>query len=220
MAVMMKQQEQAQQDQAQQQQHKQHKQQSPQHVSMFVEEEESSCHMFLEMEVEESEQLVSKPMIISNRTPQPPSPAAASATATTRPSIIEPQSSNANKTVCFGDVHVRHYSQVLGDHPYCVSGLPLSLGWDYYENEGPAISVDEFERQQQKCGQRRRRSSEMRLSLEARRAILKDVSDEDIRKAQRRFYKYRRCHHGRASRIHKFFQTPSNMQTTAILTCR
>jgi len=35
------------------------------------------------------------------------------------------------KKVSFSSVHVREYSVVIGDHPSCISGLPLSLGWSH-----------------------------------------------------------------------------------------
>ena len=37
------------------------------------------------------------------------------------------------KSVNFSTVHVRDYSIVIGDHPLCYSGLPLSLGWSHSE---------------------------------------------------------------------------------------
>jgi hypothetical protein len=53
----------------------------------------------------------------------------------------------------FGDVHVREFERIAGDHPAVTDrGPPLSIGWAYCD--GDSISLDAFEAQQQKLKQR------------------------------------------------------------------
>lgn len=42
-----------------------------------------------------------------------------------------------SRRVRFGAVKTRYYHQILGDHPLCHDGLPITFGWTWYEdNEG------------------------------------------------------------------------------------
>jgi hypothetical protein len=38
------------------------------------------------------------------------------------------------KEVTFGDITVREYPIILGDHPSC-TGVPITIGWDYGDTE-------------------------------------------------------------------------------------
>ena len=40
----------------------------------------------------------------------------------------------AMKHVRFSNVEIREYALVVGDHPYCLDGLALSLDWSYSIN--------------------------------------------------------------------------------------
>lgn len=76
------------------------------------------------------------------------------------------QETKTKKRVSFGQIHLRHYSQTVGDHPCTAIGPPISLDWKYEENE--TISLDEYESQVQ--GKPKRRS--LILSDSRRRQIL------------------------------------------------
>ena len=112
----------------------------------------------------------------------------------------------------FQSVEVREYSQVLGDHPCCQSGLPLSLGWDY-DADATIHDVNEYETHRE--SQRVKSRKEMKLDCEERREILSSVTQRvvtqtasdgavlateettaytsmDLRRAERRLYRERR----------------------------
>lgn len=114
-----------------------------------------------------------------------------SSTMTARDSMVDNESVSSSpkpkKRVSFTALHIREYSQVLGDHPCCGIGPPISLGWDFEVK--PSISLDDYE------GTRvvRRSRDGLRLSFEDRREILEDkYSDKDVRRAQRHLQRERR----------------------------
>lgn len=45
------------------------------------------------------------------------------------------------KIVCFSSVEIRQYDRVLGDHPSCSDGPPLSIGWTYDKSATRFLSV-------------------------------------------------------------------------------
>ena len=51
-----------------------------------------------------------------------------------------------HKSVSFGSVHIREHNVILGDNPSCSSGPPLSLGWDYADNQAVGVEDQEFEK--------------------------------------------------------------------------
>ena len=71
--------------------------------------------------------------------------------------------------VAFASVHIREYSTVLGDHPCCPYGMPLSLGWTVVREVSVELEAYEAER-----GPRRAPSAEgLRLDgAERRRRVL------------------------------------------------
>lgn len=143
-----------------------------------------------------------------------------------RPSVVSPDTDSCadlppsteekpkmrRNNLSFQSVEVREYSQVLGDHPCCQSGLPLSLGWDY-DADATIHDVDEYETHRE--SQRVKSRKDMKLDCEERREILSTVkqrvvtettadgavvaSEEttaytsmDLRRAERRLYRGRR----------------------------
>uniref|UniRef100_A0A6S8PQS7 Uncharacterized protein n=1 Tax=Amphora coffeiformis TaxID=265554 RepID=A0A6S8PQS7_9STRA len=96
---------------------------------------------------------------------------------------------NTPRRVGFGNVEVRQYEQVIGDHPHCHSGCPLALGWDYREEEPEPLCDYENNKDQV------RKFDELRLSDEERRGRLlaNEVPDAEIRRCLRRLHREREC---------------------------
>jgi hypothetical protein len=90
--------------------------------------------------------------------------------------------------VSFGPVETRRYPVILGDHPYCTGGCPLTLGWDYY------YSNDDDEPRRP-----RRSIMELRTTCAQRKLVLQQVDDDDycsdgeIRRLNRQLHRERSC---------------------------
>ena len=57
------------------------------------------------------------------------------------------QSSEFNvgwKKVCFGDIHVREYPMILGDHPNTCSGLPVMIDWKHQFEETMGLEMYQY----------------------------------------------------------------------------
>jgi len=55
-----------------------------------------------------------------------------------------PENSTATKEikrVSWGRIHTREFTLVVGDHPMCQDGLPVSLGWQYNDNSCSAKTM-------------------------------------------------------------------------------
>jgi hypothetical protein len=94
-------------------------------------------------------------------------------------------SDDEDKHVSFTSLEIREYKQVLGDHPCCSQGPPVSLGWDY--TESPKVTVERYEATRA----RRRSKTDLKLSFEDRRDILSSVPEADVRRVQRRLSRER-----------------------------
>ena len=83
--------------------------------------------------------------------------------------------------VQFGTVEIRDYKRILGDHP-CVSiGPPLSIDWDYKENEPRDVDEYEFDRVLSRKSQQ-----EMYLNYYARKHILgQDYTEGDFKQVKK-----------------------------------
>jgi len=76
--------------------------------------------------------------------------------------------------VTFLNCETRTYTQILGDHPCCLEGCPIQLGWEYNE-EISIVDVDEYEKFKLKNHQISRKnesSTRLRLSPDERKDIL------------------------------------------------
>jgi len=92
--------------------------------------------------------------------------------------------SRKERSVSFGPIHVRQYERIVGDHPETKVGVPLSLGWAYYEDDRhpDGISIDRYE-----CDRIRR--GKVRMSSITRKNLLLnvfDVPEEEIRLAEQK----------------------------------
>lgn len=72
--------------------------------------------------------------------------------------------------VTFSNVQVREYSRILGDHPCCPSGLPLSLGWELERED--SFRLEEYEKKREPT---RRSKEDFRLGYQDRREILESL---------------------------------------------
>lgn len=45
------------------------------------------------------------------------------------------------KRVSWDRIHTREFSLVVGDHPFCQDGLPVSLGWHHADNPEPCRKI-------------------------------------------------------------------------------
>ncbi|KAL3805794.1 hypothetical protein HJC23_007755 [Cyclotella cryptica] len=81
--------------------------------------------------------------------------------------------------VTFSFIKIRTYPIILGDHPSCKFGAPISIGWDYHECQSIPVDIYESNRTE------RRRMKQLYLNSGCRRMILKGAgfSLEQISKA-------------------------------------
>lgn len=94
----------------------------------------------------------------------------------------------SRKSVTFANIEVRRYSLVVGDHPCCTVGCPLSLGWEY--SEATKELVEDFEASR---GPRRTRD-QLKTSGDQRRKLLAEHTSEiEIRRASRKLHRVRSC---------------------------
>lgn len=113
------------------------------------------------------------------------------------------------KSVTFDAIRVREYTQVLGDHPCCTIGPPISLGWEYIQNG--VKSLDEYEATRR----RRRNRRELRLSWEVRRAKLSEfdshATNGELRAVQRKIFRDR-CNAVGNNDTKAFFMTTTTLE--------
>jgi len=100
--------------------------------------------------------------------------------------ILHPEASPLEKSqvkpkrqVSFGKIMVRDYDMILGDHPCCSYGPPVTIDWNYLEYE--PLDVDEYEFHHPP----RRTFREMGLNYYQRKALLciAGHSEDDIKLA-------------------------------------
>ncbi|CAB9527778.1 expressed unknown protein [Seminavis robusta] len=105
------------------------------------------------------------------------------------------------KHVAFGSISTRCYDVVMGDHPCCSMGCPLALGWEY--SQDPSVSVDVYEASRSP----RRSKADLKTTWEQRRNMLSDVSDGEVKRAERKLHRERSCQRKVRSRVSAaFFQ--------------
>ena len=120
-------------------------------------------------------------------------------------SVSSSTTSSSKKRVSFAALHIRNHSVILGDHPCCTVGLPITLDWTV-ESE-ISVDLEAYEATRE----RRRSRPEMILSVDDRHALLsEDMASGDLRRVQRKLHKERRCVTGRAKNM--FFSPLGNEQ--------
>ena len=89
----------------------------------------------------------------------------------------------ADKTVRFQSVSVRIYNQILGDHPFCSSGLPIALGWTFSEVD--PIDIDTYEKY------RKRRRDNLILTSHQRHEIVLQSLNRMVKRARQDYLERR-----------------------------
>jgi hypothetical protein len=87
-----------------------------------------------------------------------------------------------SSTVSFQSVNVREYERTLGDNPSCSYGPPVTLDWEYSNEQ--SISLDDYEKYR---GMRRNKCT-MRLPARTRETMLKinmGFSDEEVQAVEK-----------------------------------
>ena len=93
----------------------------------------------------------------------------------------KPPHPTKHKEVRFGTVLVRDYEIILGDHPCCSFGPPLTIDWDY--QEGEPLDVDSYEAENALSRLTRERGS-MHLNYFARKYLLREhYTEQDFKSA-------------------------------------
>lgn len=97
----------------------------------------------------------------------------------------QPPKCKDKKHISFTSLSIHEYSQVLGDHPCCMSGPPLCLSSDY--TEATQVALEDYEASRP----RHRSLQAMRLSWDERCEILSDYSNVDVRHVQQKLSRQR-----------------------------
>ena len=93
------------------------------------------------------------------------------------------QNTQKRKSVSFSIISIREHALMIGDHPYCTTGLPLSLDWG--SSKTHVVDIDEYE----KIRPQRRSGVQMKTTYLERKNLLKRVSgynESDIKRAGQR----------------------------------
>jgi len=92
--------------------------------------------------------------------------------------ITSTSNERLSRRVSWDKIKIRTYETVLGDHPDCSCGPPISIGWRYSSSKPELVSEYETKRLP------RKQISELRLSYLERKMILRRqalVSDRELR---------------------------------------
>lgn len=91
------------------------------------------------------------------------------------------------RIVQFSSVSIRYYDIILGYHPCCSRGPPLTIDWDYQENE--AVHVDEYEFENART---RRCLRDLALNHRQRKCLLQGYSEVDFNVAMKEVKRIKR----------------------------
>lgn len=120
---------------------------------------------------------------------------------------------STRRQVSFSNLHVREYNVVFGDHPCCMSGPPLTLGWNH-DSEDVCLSLEDYESSREP----RKARKDLRLTCEHRRQILlHDQSERDLQHEERRLFRERQRNR-RSCSTQDFFILPSPTEKMELLT--
>lgn len=89
------------------------------------------------------------------------------------------QKKERERKISFGSVGVRTFNRIVGDHPDCKIGPPVSISWEYVEHD--YVPLDEYEANH-------KRRSNLRLTSITRKNLLRNVfeiPENEIRMAEK-----------------------------------
>lgn len=112
-------------------------------------------------------------------------------------------SSSDTTTVSFGPIFVREYERIVGDHPETQIGVPLGLGWGFYQRE--AISIEKFESD-------RIPKRNLRMSSITRKNILHNVwgiPEDELRAAEKEVQQIKRSRPNKPIKLEQIKQSKS-----------
>mmetsp|Transcript_49652 Transcript_49652/g.55325 ORF Transcript_49652/g.55325 Transcript_49652/m.55325 type:complete len:181 (-) Transcript_49652:95-637(-) len=93
-----------------------------------------------------------------------------STTAISSGSTSTMNASPTTKKISFGNCQIRTYPQVLGDHPCCLEGCPIQLGWKYQEEK--SITLDDYENE-------KKQNSMLAVLLEQKQVYQQTEQEQD-----------------------------------------
>jgi len=105
-----------------------------------------------------------------------------------------------DKGVKFANVHIRNYKQMVGDHPDCTYGPPISFDWDY--EEMGTIPIDDYEASR---GNYRPTARILHMSELRRAAILKQTVGATDREIQDAIYSVKQIQRQRLETLSRDF---------------
>lgn len=86
---------------------------------------------------------------------------------------------NRSVNVRMGEIEIRTYPVILGDHPDCSSGPPVTIAWEYSKRQ--VMNIDDFE-----SNHSRRSGTELVMSYYDRKRLVRHYSrytDQEINEA-------------------------------------
>jgi len=129
---------------------------------------------------------------------------------------INNNNNRRTRGVSFGPIHVRQYERIVGDHPDTKVGVPLSIGWAYYEDEQHpnGVSIERYE------SDRIRKRGNLRMSSITTKNMLLNVFGiplQELRQAEKESLKTRKQ---RRKQQQKLQQTSLTISHTGISACK
>ena len=96
--------------------------------------------------------------------------------------VLRPHSSRLKKRVSWNNIQTREYSLVVGDHPLCQDGLPVSLDWQFSDSSPRSFQVDNVTERSKSYVFPRRLSYQERISklCDISGFTLEEVKNEEI----------------------------------------
>jgi hypothetical protein len=99
-------------------------------------------------------------------------------------SVDEVPLTRRKNSVEFGEIRIREYNRIVGDHPDATNGVPMAIGWDFIQQ--PPLPIDQYEKE------RPSKRRVLRLNSVTRKNMLINVfqvPEEEINRAERQVFK-------------------------------
>lgn len=96
--------------------------------------------------------------------------------------IVPQHSPRLKKRVSWNSIHTREYALVVGDHPLCQDGLPVSLDWQFSDSSPKSFQVDNVTERSKSYAFPRRLSYQERITklCDVSGFTLEEVKNEEI----------------------------------------